>query len=319
MCYSAQVEQSFKKLSRRFGAKVDKKAFAEIFRRRVTDRSVKVAKALEENFYRPETDEDNRIKEYIDQYRERTARVWETDLFAQKKRLADAQRELAQKETKKAREDARIATSKIDSYVTRLADLRRIELAGDDWRIFPFWIAPVIVLDGDDLVIKPMRYHCRPADKPLSYDRQFDGLYNARRDNLEGFWKNQFGHHHTFVVMRSFFENVALHDYEKRALAPGEKQKNIVLHFNPKPPTEMLVACLWDHWHRPGEQELYSFAAITDEPPPEIAATGHERCVVPLKEENLRAWLSPQSRSAVELYRILDDRERPHYEHQIAA
>lgn len=318
MCYSAQVEQSFKKLARR-GIKVDKQAFAEIFRRRVSDPSVKVAKALEENFHNPETDDDRQIKQYIDEFRERTARTWETDLFAQKKRLADAQRKLATKETKKAREDERIAKSKIDSYVTRLADLRRTEFAGDDWRIFPFWIAPVIVLEGDDLVIKPMRYHCRPADKPSSYDKQFDGLYNARRDNLEGFWKNQFGRHHAFVVMRSFFENVALHDYEKRALAPGEKQKNIVLHFNPKPPTEMLVACLWDHWHRPGEQELYSFAAITDDPPPEIAATGHERCVVPLKEENLRAWLSPQSRSAAALYRILDDRERPYYEHQIAA
>lgn len=177
----------------------------------------------------------------------------------------------------------------------------------------------MILLEADELLVKPMRYHCRPAGKPASIDKQFDGLYNARRDNLEGFWKNQFGRHHAVVVMRSFFENVARNDYEKRPLCEGEKPENLILHFNPSPPADMLVACLWDHWRGRDGEELYSFAAITDEPPPEIAATGHERCVIPLKEENIRAWLSPRERSPAELYRILDNRERPYYEHRIAA
>ena len=38
----------------------------------------------------------------------------------------------------------------------------------------------------------------------------------------------------------------------------------------------MYVACLWSHWQE-GNEELDSFAAITDEPPPEIAAAGHDR------------------------------------------
>ena len=179
--------------------------------------------------------------------------------------------------------------------------------------------APVIVAEGDELVITPMRYHCRPADKPATYDKRFDGLYNARRDNLEGFWRKLFGQHHAIVVMNSFYENVALHDYEKRELGPGETPQNLVLHFNPAPATDMLVACVWDRWAREGEPELLSFAAITDEPPPEIAATGHERCVIPLREENIRRWLTPGGRSLEELYQVLDDRERPYYEHRVAA
>ena len=35
------------------------------------------------------------------------------------------------------------------------------------------------------------------------------------------------------MVVNSFYENVPLHLYEKRELAPVEKPENRVLHFNP--------------------------------------------------------------------------------------
>ena len=74
------------------------------------------------------------------------------------------------------------------------------------------------------------------------------------------------------VLISSFYENVARHDIEHRALQPDEKDENVILHFAPQPPTLMMVACLWDHWQSPGKPDLYSFAAITDEPPREEAA-----------------------------------------------
>jgi putative SOS response-associated peptidase YedK len=79
----------------------------------------------------------------------------------------------------------------------------------------------------------------------------------------------------------------------------------------------MLVACLWSHW-KEGDESLLSFAAITDDPPAEVAAAGHDRCIIPIKPENLDAWLSPSSNLA-ESYGILDDRERPYYEYRLAA
>lgn len=115
MCYSAQVEQHLKKLGRKFGARVDYAAFASVFRRRVTDASVKVTKALEANFYQPETAEEHEIKQCVDLDNERRVREWEVELFAQKKRLADAQRKLKEKSTKKALNDERVATAKIAS------------------------------------------------------------------------------------------------------------------------------------------------------------------------------------------------------------
>lgn len=92
-----------------------------------------------------------------------------------------------------------------------------------------------------------------------------------------------------------------------------------MLHFNPQVPAPMLLACLWDRWQQPGEPDVLSFTSITDEPPPEIAAAGHDRCVIPLNRDNIRALLDPAGRAKEDLYKLLDDRERPYYEHRPAA
>jgi hypothetical protein len=62
-----------------------------------------------------------------------------------------------------------------------------------------------------------------------------------------------------------------------------------------------------------------SVAAITDEPPAEVAAAGHDRCIIPIKAEHIDAWLKPQAKNLAALYSILDDRATPYYEHRMAA
>jgi putative SOS response-associated peptidase YedK len=151
------------------------------------------------------------------------ARKFEKDLFSQRTRLANAERSLKEKETKRAREDVRIATGKIDALTTRLTELRRTEPKAEDNRIFPMVYAGVIVRQAGENVLTPMRYFCRPAGKPAFYDKQFPGLYNARRDNLEKFWGEQFGSHHAVLVVESFYENVKLHAMEHRTLQAGEE------------------------------------------------------------------------------------------------
>lgn len=116
---------------------------------------------------------------------------------------------------------------------------------------------------------------------------------------------------------QELFKQRSRHKIEGRELGAGEKEENVILEFRPKPTQEMLVACLWSHW-KEGEDSLLWFAAITDEPPAEVAAAGHDRCIIPIKPENLDAWLSPSSNLA-ESYAILDDRARPYYEHRLAA
>ena len=81
----------------------------------------------------------------------------------------------------------------------------------------------------------------------------------------------------------------------------------------------MLVACIWDRWTKANEPDLYSFAAITDEPLPEVAATGHQRTIITIQEQYLSEWLTPGALSRERQEQILSDKEAPFYVHQIAA
>ena len=109
------------------------------------------------------------------------------------------------------------------------------------------------------------------------------------------------------------------HRAEGRELGPDEATENVVLEFRPRPTQDMLVACLWSRWTAPGEPGLLSFAAITDEPPGEVSAAGHDRCIIPIRPEHVDAWLNPDPANLAAQYAILDDRARPYYEHRLAA
>lgn len=323
------VEQHLRSLAREFRAEVDWAMFESLFRDRLEHDDIKVARALEANFTGSanptgESEVEGRIGSLIEAHRRKTAESSERELFKQRRRLADARRSLEHKETKRAREEQRIAQAKIDLLLARLADFKRDEPLENDQRIFPLYFAPLVIEDAGRRLIRPMRYTCRLPGRTADYDSRFPGTYNARRDNLRGFWGELYGRRHGILAITSFFENVPLHLVERRNLGSGEEPKNVVLHFDPRPGAEMLVACLWARWSRaprdaPDTRELHSFAAITDDPPPEIAATGHNRCVIPLKRSSVDEWLAPESVSRERLEEILSDREQLFYEHRIAA
>lgn len=305
MCYSAQIEANYRKYVARFGAVISLEEFTE--------------QAMADPGKRPKWPKGMRDAAAADPAPEAAelraaARFWishdiaeaERELEKQRQRVAAGELAMSQKPTKKAADDVRIGSKKVAQLEARLADLRRTEPKARDGRIYPGYYAPVMVWQDGQRVVLPMRYQCRPAGKPEFYDRKFPGTYNARRDNLEGFWKGQFGKTHGVVLARAFYEHVE------------RDGRDTVVEFIPQDGSEMLVACLWSSWIGKDGEELLSFAAITDEPPPEVAAAGHDRCIIPIRPENLDAWL--QSTTDTEaLYAILDDRERPYYEHREAA
>jgi putative SOS response-associated peptidase YedK len=145
------------------------------------------------------------------------------------------------------------------------------------------------------------------------------GTYNARKSSLEGFWKSCFGYTHGVMLVEVFYENVKKAKMEGTVLETHDKDENVVLEFRPSNGQLMHVACLWSRWTKTGEPDLLSFAAITDEPPPEIEVAGHDRCIIPIKPENIEAWLNPEGSSLDAMYAILDDKDRPYYEHKLAA
>ncbi len=315
MCYSAQVVQMARKLHRQLGIRLDYAEAEKLFFRRLDDPTLSISRGFEANFDEPLTDQERRIKAAIDEHRSRLASKLEKDLFSQKTRLVNAERSLQEKATKRALEDARIASSKIDTLTAKLSNLRHTDIQPDDNRIFPMMYAGIVIRQDTANVLTPMRYFCRPAGKPAFYDKKYPGLYNARRDNLEKFWGEQYGHHHAVMVVESFYENVKLHATERRALRAGEKEQNLVLQFSPSPAQTMLIACLWSQWTDPKEPDIRGFAAITDEPPPDVAAAGHDRCIINLRPEHVEAWLTPEKRSPKELDDILSDRAVSTFQH----
>ncbi|MBB1473496.1 SOS response-associated peptidase family protein [Luteimonas sp. MC1782] len=310
MCYSAQVRAEHRKFQRQTGATMELKDYVRLYWSDKGDAGAKrpkVPRALEIGFLR---DGPPEIADLIRQWDAREMSTLEQELFKQRKRVADGERSLQAKVTKKAQEDMRIGMAKVEQIRGRIDALKRSEPKPDDARIYPGHYTHVLVGEGGKRVMRPMRYQCRPAGKPAFYDRKFPGTYNARRDSLEGFWKPQFGRHHALMVADVFYENVAAPD-----------GRNQVLAFTPRTGEPMLIACLWSHWTDPAgvEPDLDSFAAITDDPEPEVAAAGHDRTVINIRPEHIDAWLNPDPANLQALYAIFDDRQHPFYEHREAA
>jgi putative SOS response-associated peptidase YedK len=316
MCYSAQIRSNYMTFTRMFGATISLKEFADLFFRRAESKS-RIPKALEAEFDNPSTPEEAEIKSTIDAYRAERQMTLEQELFAQKHRLVEAERKLQTKPTKDALDSQRIATDKISKAQLDLSDLKRKDLLDRDHRIFPGWYAPVMVVQGGQKVVMPMRYLCRPEGAHPSFDVKFSGCYNARRDNLEKFWKKQFGYTHGVIALSGFYENVKRHDMEHRPLRPDEAAENVILKFEPNTHQDLLVACVWSLWKGADGEELLSFAVITDDPPAEVAAAGHDRCPIPIKRENVDAWLNPDAANLHLMQDILEDKERPHYDHRV--
>lgn len=318
MCYSAECWALYDAYVREFGADIKIREFWELYldrdekyriRHKLSD-GTKIPKGVDLNFLRPKSDLERKIQDLIGEWNGRKLTESEAELAKQEARLAAAEAKLAVKETKTALNEQRIAGNKIRQMQRWIEDAKRTrhEPSRDD-RIFPDWFAPVLIVEDGRKVIRPMRYHCRPEGMPASSDvtkeGKISGKYNARRDNLTRFWRNQFGHTHALMLAETFYENV---DDGKG----GSKE----IQFRPRTGETMYIACLYSHWVDPKgkEPDLWSFAAITDEPEPEVAAAGHDRTIINIKPEHVDAWLTPEGRSDEELFAIFDDRRHPYYE-----
>lgn len=314
MCYSAQVQAEFKQFERMFGAVMDLDTYVKTFwwERGRDPRRVKAPRSMVRELLEigpPELQDNIRAADAVE------VDELTVELFDQKRRVADAERSLQTKETKKAREDVRIGGNKIEQAQRKLDILKGVPSRSDN-QIFPLVYCPVMVVEAGQRVVKPMRYLHRMPGRPASSDyvqekrgRRLSGTYNARRDKLGGYWRKVFGYTHGLIVAERFFEHVMVDGRDR------------VLEFVPRTGELMLIACLWSRWRDPSgiEPDLLSFAAITDEPEPEVAAAGHDRTIINIKPEHVDDWLNPDPADIAALQAIFDDKQHPYYEHKIAA
>lgn len=298
MCYSALVTAHIRKLERQYGATVDVETYLALERQRLETGKVKIPKAMDDSLM----ELGGRLAEGVQEWRDRQAGDLVRLRSEQEVRLRKAQAKLQLKETKAALNDVRVATNKIGQFTTKLNDLDRMDPKPRDSRIWPGDYASVLLKDGERL-LRPMRYQCRMPGWTAEIEKDYDGTYNARRDRLETSWKRLFGKQHAILVVERFYESVA------------RDGKAVELEFSPRTGDPILLPCLWAY---DSSDDLYSFAAITDDPEPEVAAAGHDRTIINIKPEHVDAWLNPQGDLAA-MQAIFDDKRHPYYEHRQTA
>lgn len=242
------------------------------------------------------------------------------ELQKQEDRRIAAEEILSRKPSKVAQKEEAAATKKIKAALKKLELLKQPGNPDGTARIWPGHFCPILIRDpetGERMVV-PARYRCRLPGWTEKDERLKPGTYNARRDKLSTVWRQLWGHNHAIVAATHFFESVSLHRFQQRELALGEKDVPVELEFTPEPQQDMYLACLWRYVEDTPEQPgFYTFAAITRDPPPEVQAAGHDRCIIAIRPENIDAWLNPNPHDLARQHGILDDPIDVYYAHEL--
>lgn len=207
------------------------------------------------------------------------------------------------------------------------------KLPDQDNRIFSQYHAPVIANFGNKRVIEPMRYSCYAPSYMTEQQVKKLSTFNARRDSLQKrFWSEAFGINHGIIILKGFYEWVAVKDLVKsggvsleqvqksfaqesqerknKILSQGKKYaptktelkdpmlRNIVIEFKPLSGEDLIVPVIYN---RNQDGNDFGFAIITDEPTPEILAAGHDRMPIHLSKDKMEDWLNPSGRSYLEI------------------
>lgn len=233
------VRQRLKSLALEFDARIDFERFEEFFFYRSSRPEARISAVVEDEFLDATGAKQKNIAKLIKAHRKKASENLEKEISDQELRLSKAKFGFAKEETKTLEKEIGIATRRIDKAKAKLDAINKNTSGKLDSRIFAFHWAPVIIMERGERRIVPMRYHLRPFGAPASFDGKYPGCYNARFDNLDGFWKGQFGSQHAVVVITSFFENVK------------QRAENVVLEFKPKNFSRMIVPCIWDQWNEP--------------------------------------------------------------------
>ena len=208
MCYSALVHAEIRKLERTLGVRIDPDWYVEEFwtkKGKDAAKRRKMPRALEREALAVAPPPIAAAIRAADQAEiDQLTRL----VFAQRKRVADAERALQVRETKKARDDIRIGTNKVEAALRRLDELRTPPAQPGLGRIYPGYWCPVVIKEAGRYVARLMRYQCRLPDWTEAIERKYPGTYNARRDNLEKSWAQVFGYGHGVMVAGAFYEHV---------------------------------------------------------------------------------------------------------------
>ena len=162
------------------------------------------------------------------------------------------------------------------------------------FNIAPTQMAPVVVVNDGEVVLKPMRWGLIPfwaKDESIG-----DRMINARAETVmeKPAFRTPFKRRRCLVVADSFYE------WQKLPNSKLKQPMRILL----KDEQPFGFAGLWDTWTSPDGSEVETFTIITGEPN-ELVATIHNRMAVILPPEHHQQWLDPKFQDTEALTHLL--------------
>jgi putative SOS response-associated peptidase YedK len=166
-----------------------------------------------------------------------------------------------------------------------------------DERIVPYKLAPVVISDGKNNVMKLMNFSLIPAwsKEPKA---KF-ATHNARLDTIieKPTWKRPFIGQRALVPITSFIEPIYENEFAGNMVDFSDKERPL-----------LFAAAIYDEWHNKQTGEVIeSFAIITDDPPKYVAEIGHDRCPVFVTEDIFKEWLEPIKKDPQVLVDMLNE------------
>jgi len=146
-----------------------------------------------------------------------------------------------------------------------------------DQLIVPYRPAPVLV-NGEMRIMKFSMVPSWSKEPKVKF-----ATHNARLESIDEkpTWKSVFTQRHCLVPMTDFIEPIYEGDFAGNMVAFSAKDDEII-----------YAAGVWDEWvNRETGEVTQSFAIITQDPPPFVASTGHDRCPVFLEKAAGDEWL----------------------------
>lgn len=317
MCYSTMVERDIRKLERQYGAKIDYDSFLQTYQMRSQNHDLKIPNGLDDFFHSVETPVSKEIRSLQREHEKYLAEERRLEIATTEKEIKELETKIGKKPTKTAQHKLGVKQRKLNSLLKKEATSGIAKLSNGTegtYRIYPFDLVPVVQLEKGKRIVRPMRYRILPksgVEIPSKYN-----LFNARRDSIfhetkpgerDKIWKSMIGETHAVFPFVRFYEWVE-----------GKNGKSVEIFFTAKGFDSMWSAALFEETKTPFGL-VRSFAMVTDDPPPEVRAAGHDRCPVFLQNEAVDLWLEPKGKSLNQLDALLDQKQETYFNHEVAA
>lgn len=295
------VRSDLKKITKKFEGDVDVESFLKLYAMREKDLELKIPAGMDLGLM-----DNPKIRASIKSYQKLFKSKCDQEIEDLDAELKELEAKLKVKPTKTAQSKLGVLQRKREKILKKAKDAVA-PYTNDTYRIYPNYFCPVMVVEDGKRIIRPMRYRVLPKSG-FEIPTKFN-VFNARRDSLftAKTWKEIFGKHHAIFPFLKFYEWVE-----------GKGGKPRELYFEPDGFEDMWSASLYSQTKTKAGL-LESFAMVTDDPPKEVAAAGHDRCPVFLDHEFLDDWMNPKGKTLEYLDGLLTHKEKTYFSHASAA